>query len=178
MSAAPLAREPHADSAAGASYEAASGYAATAHYGGARSYAAAPDAPRPGHRETPATAPAPRIHLVRTPLSPRSRIPFVLLCMTLIGGALVGVLLFNTTMARGAYEERELQAQIVQLAQNEQALLAELDAKASPTELAKRARKLGMVQDATPAFIRLKDGKIVGDPTPAKKPEKPASAKK
>ena len=98
--------------------------------------------------------------------------------MTLIGGALVGVLLFNTTMARGAYEERELQAQIVQLAQNEQALLAELDAKASPTELAKRARKLGMVQDATPAFIRLKDGKIVGDPTPAKKPEKPASAKK
>lgn len=117
---------------------------------------------------TPA-APKPRIRLVKAPIQTRSRIPFVLLCMTIVAGALVGALLLNTTMARGAYEARELDTQLAQLAQTEQALLAEFDKLASPTELAKRARDLGMVQDSTPAFIRLSDGKIIGDPTPAKK---------
>lgn len=111
----------------------------------------------------------PRIELVTAPAQPRSRIPFVLLCMTLVAGALIGALLLNTTMARGAYQAAELESALAQLAQTEQALLAEYDELASPSALAKRARKLGMVQDSTPAFIRLEDGKIIGDPTPAKK---------
>lgn len=113
--------------------------------------------------------PTPRIQLVKAPVHSRSRIPFVLLCMTLVAGALVGALLLNTTMARGAYEARELESEIARLAQTEQELLAEYDQLASPRALAKRAQDLGMVQDSTPAFIRLSDGKIIGDPTPAKK---------
>ncbi len=93
----------------------------------------------------------------------------MLLCMMLVAAALIGALILNTTMARGAYEVAELESQIAQLAQTEQALLAEFDELASPSALAERAQKLGMVQDSTPAFIRLDDGKIIGDPTPAKK---------
>lgn len=120
-------------------------------------------APRP--RSVPAAAP--RIHLVRTPASSRSRVPYVLFCMAIVAAAFIGVLLLNTTMARGSYEARDLQSQIAQLAQTEQALLAELDEKSSAASLGARARALGMVQDSTPAFVRLADGAIIGDPTPA-----------
>ncbi len=125
--------------------------------------------PSPGWTTTPKTKARPRIELVSAPVQPKSRIPFVLLCMALVAGALIGALILNTTMARGAYQVTELESQLAQLAQTEQALLAEFDALASPRALADQAKELGMVQDSTPAFIRLQDGKIIGDPTPAKK---------
>jgi len=89
--------------------------------------------------------------------------------MLILVGALVSVLVLNTTMAGGSYEQRELQSQLSELAQREQALLAQLDQEASPETLAARAEALGMVQDSTPAFIRLADSKVIGDPSPAKK---------
>lgn len=94
--------------------------------------------------------------------------PFVLMCIAVLAGALVSVLLLNTSMAHGAYEERELQSTIARLSEQKQALLADLDAQSSPGALAKRARELGMVQDSTPAFIDLAAGAIIGAPTPAK----------
>ncbi|MGO1316205.1 MAG: hypothetical protein ACTMIR_04090 [Cellulomonadaceae bacterium] len=118
----------------------------------------------------PAAAPArprPRIHVVPPPRTARSRVPYVLFCMALVGAALISVLLLNTTMANGAYESRDLQAQIAQLAQSEQALLAQLEEASAPTALAERAQRLGMVQDSTPAFLRLSDGAIIGDPSPS-----------
>ncbi|PFG35887.1 hypothetical protein ATL41_0587 [Flavimobilis soli] len=126
----------------------------------------------PSVRRATAPAPAqptPDIHLVAAPARSRSRVPFVLLCMAVLVAALVSVLLLNTAMAHGAYEERDLQSTIARLAEQEQALLADLDAKSSPGALAKRARELGMVQDSTPAFIDLGAGKIIGAPAPAKK---------
>lgn len=125
-----------------------------------------PTAPR---RAPAPAAPEPRIHLVSPPLPSRSRAPFIIVCMAILVGALVSVLVLNTTMAGGSYEQRELQAQLSELAQREQALLAQLDQEASPETLAARAEALGMVQDSMPAFIRLADEKIIGDPTPAKK---------
>ena len=125
----------------------------------------------PSVRRATAPAPAqsaPDIHLVAAPARPRSRVPFVLLCMAVLVASLVAVLLLNTAMAHGAYEERDLQSAIARLAEQEQALLADLDAKSAPGALASRARELGMVQDSTPAFIDLAAGKIIGAPAPAK----------
>ena len=116
----------------------------------------------------PSSSPDPRIHLVAVPAQSRSRVPFILLCMTILAGSLLCVLLLNTTMAHGSYEERDLQSQLARLAEQEQALLADLDAESSPGALAAHARELGMVQDPTPAFLNLTAGEIVGDPTPAK----------
>ena len=126
-------------------------------------------APRPAVPASPrprAASPG-RIRLVPTPATSRSRVPFILLCITTLGVALVGVLLLNTTMAHGSYEQRGLQRELARLAQEEQALLAQLDAASSPRELAEHAARMGMVQDSTPAFVRLSDGKVIGDVTPA-----------
>lgn len=122
-------------------------------------------APSPARRSTPALLP--RLRVVRAPQSSRSRVPYVLLCAAVLGGSLVGVLLLNTAMADGAYESRALQVEIARLAQTEQSLALELDRAASPQSLAARAQAQGMVQDSTPAFLRLADGAVIGDPTPA-----------
>lgn len=127
-------------------------------------YAPRPVAPAAPRRQA---RPAGRIHLVTTPATSRSRVPFILLCIAILGVALVGVLLLNTTMVHGSYEQRGLQREISQLAQEEQALLAQIDAASSPHALADHATRLGMVQDSTPAFVRLADGKVIGDVTPA-----------
>lgn len=127
-------------------------------------------APRPvapaGPRPQPSTTS--RIHLVTTPATSRSRVPFILLCIAILGAALVGVLLLNTTMAHGSYEQRTLQREISRLAQEEQALVTQIDAASSPHALAEHATRMGMVQDSTPAFVRLADGKVIGDVTPAR----------
>ncbi|QIK83304.1 hypothetical protein [Sanguibacter sp. HDW7] len=124
-------------------------------------------APRPLASPTPQPAAPSRIRLVASPATSRSRIPFILLCIAMLGAALVAVLLLNTTMAHGSYEQRGLQREISQLAQEEQALLAQIDAASSPHALAEHATRMGMVQDSTPAFVRLADGKVIGDVTPA-----------
>lgn len=124
---------------------------------------AAPSAPR-----RPQEQPG-RIRLVSAPATSRSRVPFILLCIGILATALVGVLLLNTTMAHGAYEQRELQREISRLAQEEQALLAEIDVESSPRALAAHAERLGMVQDPTPAFVRLADGTVIGDVSPTTK---------
>ncbi|MBD9699702.1 hypothetical protein IGS67_09400 [Flavimobilis sp. GY10621] len=132
-------------------------------------HAPAAYAPRPVAPAAPRTQPAAasRIRLVTTPAVSRSRVPFILLCIAILATALAGVLLLNTTMAHGSYEQRSLQREISQLAQVEQALLTQIDAASSPHALAEHASRMGMVQDSTPAFVRLEDGKVIGDVTPA-----------
>jgi len=136
----------------------------------AQTAAAAAYVPRPVAPATPRPQPAPggRVRLVTTPATSRSRVPFILLCIAILGAALVGVLLLNTSMAHGSYEQRGLQREISRLAQEEQALVAQLDAASSPHALAEHATRMGMVQDSTPAFVRLADGKVIGDVTPAR----------
>lgn len=113
------------------------------------------------------TPPAPRLRVVRAPQTARTRVPFVVLCMAILAGALLCALLLNTTMARGAYEAHDLKQELARLAQQELDLSAELDARAAPEALAASARSLGMVPAASPAWLRLSDGAVLGSPTPA-----------
>lgn len=123
-------------------------------------------APRPAPaRATPAP---PRLRPVPAPPPVRSRVPFVLLCMAVLASALLGALLLNTAMATGAYEAARLQAEIARLSEREQDLAAALERHGSPDNLARAARELGMVPAPELAFLRLSDGAVLGDPTPAK----------
>ncbi|HEY8717286.1 hypothetical protein [Pengzhenrongella sp.] len=112
-------------------------------------------------------APVPRLRLVRAPLQTRTRVPFVLLCIAILVGALLGALVLNTSMARGSYQAHELQGQLAQLARGDQGLNAQLLAHKAPAALAKSARDLGMVPVPELAFLRLSDGAVLGNPTPA-----------
>ncbi|SFK36885.1 hypothetical protein [Cellulomonas sp. KH9] len=131
---------------------------AAARTGAARAY------PQPAR---PAAAPPPRLRVVRAPAQARSRVPFVLACMAVLGGALLAALLLNTQMASLAFERYELSNELGRLRQDRMDLVAQLDARSSPTQLAEAARARGMVEANGTGWLRLADGSVQGAPAPA-----------
>lgn len=112
----------------------------------------------------PARGAMPRVaHLapVAAPSRQASLLPFVLLCVGLIVGALVAVLLLNTAMTSQAYERQDLRLEQIDLADQRAALLTALDAQAAPQHLAAAARALGMRPATEVGFISLTDGTVV-----------------
>lgn len=83
---------------------------------------------------------------------------------------LVGVLLLNTIISQGAFRQHSLEIELILLAEQEERLSREAQLAESPLELEKKARALGMVPAASPVFLRLADGKILGDPVAAPAP--------
>ena len=133
---------------------------------GAQSAARATAYPAPA-RPRAAASPAPRLRVVRAPEHARTRVPFILACMAVLAGALLSALLLNTSMAATAYAKYDLSNELGRLNQDEQDLTAQLDAKASPTQLAGAAAALGMVPTNGTGWLRLSDGSVQGTPEPA-----------
>lgn len=106
--------------------------------------------------------PAERLRLVRAPVQARSRAPFVLLCIAILGAALLGTLVMNTVMNNEAFAARDVQLQIAREAERADNLGEKIDALSSPQALAARAAGLGMVQSPHPGVLRLSDLKIFG----------------
>ncbi|MFD2796051.1 hypothetical protein ACFS27_21000 [Promicromonospora vindobonensis] len=100
-----------------------------------------------------------RLDVVRAPLHSKSRVPFLVLCATLMVVSLVAVLVLNTTLARGSYEMSELQGEVAQTAQDVQGLQEDLSA--AETSLPAKARSLGMVPAENPTMVSLRTGKVV-----------------
>jgi hypothetical protein len=126
-------------------------------------------APRPApSRPAPVEAPArPRLHVVRAPQHARTRTPFVVLCMGVLGASLLGTLLLNTGMAQGEYDRFALQTELTRAAQEEQRLTTEKALLESPAQIARAAAAMGMVPSSGGGYLRLSDGAVLGDPTPA-----------
>ncbi|MEP7764902.1 hypothetical protein [Sanguibacter sp. 25GB23B1] len=119
----------------------------------------------PEQRPTPLSRPSaapPRLRLVQSPTQARSRAPFVLTCIGLLAGALLGTLVLNTAMADGSYEAQSLQRELAAQAEVTDTLHARLDALQSPQALAMRATELGMVRVSEPPVLRLSDRTIIG----------------
>jgi hypothetical protein len=117
--------------------------------------------PVPGARPAPRTTrPRPR---ARSP-----RMPFILLLVGLLGGALISLLVISTTLAQGAFRITSLQQQNANLARQEQALSNQVAQASNPALIAKEAEQLGMRPNPRLGFIDLKTGKIiVGKPSKA-----------
>ncbi len=108
----------------------------------------------------------PRLTVVPKVAARAPRIPFVLLVVTVLAAGLVGLLLLNTTLQSGAYQVTALQQTAKSLSvkkQNLQTRVAELQ---QPQRLANQARRLGMVQNDSPAFLSLSTGVIIGKAVP------------
>jgi hypothetical protein len=101
------------------------------------------------------------------------RVPFVLLVLVVLGVGLVGLLLLNTSLQQGSFAIHDLQRQTSLLADRQSELERQVAVLAAPESLASRAVKLGMVPNPNPAFLRLSDGRVLGDPQPAKALPKP-----
>ena len=117
----------------------------------------------------------------RTRTSP---LPFVTLVSFVLLAGVIGLLMFNTSMQQAAFTATTMEQQAATLNAREQTLRMELDVLRDPQRVALKAQRMGMVIPATPAFLRLADGKVLGTPTPAtredglrllpKAPKKPA----
>jgi hypothetical protein len=98
---------------------------------------------------------------VAAPEQARTLVPFAWTCALIVIAALATVLLLNTSMARGAYERRDLKIAIANLHEQHAALVTTLEQKSSPDALARDAQALGMQPTAVMGFVSLKDHVVI-----------------
>ena len=96
-----------------------------------------------------------------------ARVPFVTLVSLLLVGGVAGLLFFNTFMQQVSFTATALEQKAQLLDAQRQSLQMELDALRDPQRVALKAKRMGMVPPASPAFIRLSDGRVLGTPLPA-----------
>jgi cell division protein FtsB len=108
-----------------------------------------------------------RLSVVPRASSPRARVPFVALVSLLLVGGVAGLLFFNTSMQQVSFQATALEQKASVLEAQRQSLQMELDTLRDPQRVALQARKMGMVPPASPVFLRLGDGKVLGTPLPA-----------
>ncbi|MGZ4589458.1 MAG: hypothetical protein ACXV2I_01540 [Actinomycetes bacterium] len=115
----------------------------------------------------------PRLSLVPPMSADAPRAPFVVLVACLLVAGLGGLLFLHTALAEDSFRLHDLQVRSALLDDQEQALEQQIALEASPQRLAARARTLGMVRSENPAFIRLSDGRILGQPKAGVAPPPP-----
>lgn len=110
-----------------------------------------------------------RARLTVVPRRSRSaaRAPFVTLVTLLLVLGVAGLLYFNTNMQTASFKATAMEERATVLDAKEQALQMRLAVLRDPQRVAEEAQRLGMVPPASPAFIRLSDGKVLGQPQPA-----------
>jgi len=94
-----------------------------------------------------------RFAIVRTPVRAWSKIPFAILCATILGAALVGVLLLNTRMVNGSYELARLQWEAARAAQDVQMLHEQV--REAQAGLPASAAAIGMVPAEQPTPLEV-----------------------
>jgi len=122
--------------------------------------------PAPHRREQP----RPHIEIVTSRAQRRARPRFVYALVGVAGlfAIFLAQLLLSIGVSDGAYAIAKLQSQQKELARTEQALTEQLDTLGSPQNLAMNAESLGMVSNASPVYLRLSDGAVLGAATAAR----------
>lgn len=95
------------------------------------------------------------------------RVPFVTLVSLLLVGGVAGLLAFNTSMQQASFTATALEERAEALDAREQSLQMSLERLRDPQRVAVEARRMGMVPPSSPAFLRLGDGKVLGNPVAA-----------
>lgn len=96
-----------------------------------------------------------------------ARVPFVTLVSLLLVAGVAGLLFFNTSMQQVSFTATAMEQRAQALDARQQGLQMELDTLRDPQRVAVLAKRMGMVPPASPAFIRLGDGQVLGKPVPA-----------
>ncbi len=129
--------------------------------------------PHAGSRRTVLKRSVPAARASRTGVMSSSS--FVIGSVAVMSIGLLVLLVLNTALAKGSFRVHELRVQTADLAQREQLLRTQIQNASSPVTLSKRAKDLGLVAAATPVFVRLSDGKILGEAYPAGTPVDPVT---
>ena len=89
--------------------------------------------------------------------------PFFLLIVGMLGGALVCLLVISTTLAAGSFRISNLQQQNQALVKQQQALQQQVAQDQAPSVIAQRAEQLGMRPVGQIQFLNVKTGRISSD---------------
>lgn len=115
----------------------------------------------------------PSLTLVPQLRSTVSTMGFVFIIMVLVALGMALVMVVTTSVAAQSKELSALRTEATELDYRAAALGTELQSASSTAFLALRASDLGMVPNPYPAFIRLSDGAILGEPTAVNGDEAP-----
>lgn len=117
---------------------------------------------------TPALLP-PQLRLVTLPGPARSRAGLAVACLLALAAGLIGLLLLNVSLERGAYVLRDQERRSNELREQREALAQAIQERQAPGRLAADADRLGMVPQKRVVFID-ENGKQHGEPqAPAKR---------
>lgn len=119
---------------------------------------------RTTRRKSPQPTGRSRLSVVATPNQPLRRTPFLLVLALVLGVGMVGLLVLNTTLQNQAFAARTLNREASLLANQQAQLQARVDVLRTPQTLAEKAATLGMRPNQNPAFVKLPEGRIVGNP--------------
>ncbi|MBA2444741.1 MAG: hypothetical protein H0V49_05355 [Nocardioidaceae bacterium] len=117
--------------------------------------------------EPAAPLPRPRLTTVAKPGVQAPRLPFVLFVMGLLFTGLIGLLLLNTALQRGAYAATDLRQELTGLEVRRELLQTRVSALQDPQRVTQEALSLGMVENESPVFLSLGTGSIIGKPVAA-----------
>ncbi|MEH0937575.1 hypothetical protein [Micromonospora psammae] len=122
---------------------------------------------RPAEKPVATTAAPPRLRVAPPPPVRVPRAPFAALIVVLVVGGVLGILAVNTKINENAFKLQQLQRQQARLDVDQQQLEKKIEQHEAPGNLTAQARKLGLVENDDPAYIRLPDGRTIGVPQPA-----------
>jgi len=121
----------------------------------------------PSRARRPQT-PRTRLRLVAPVRARATRTPFVVVVMVVVAAGLSGLILISTLLQGQSFELSRLHQQSNALTTQHDALASEVAHERSPSSIAHAAIELGMVPGASPVFLDLSRGEVIGSPAPAK----------
>lgn len=104
----------------------------------------------------------PQLRVVRGAAPARSTLPFLLVVVTILVGALAASMLLNARMADTAYKMKAAQTELNVLNDHIETVRSDVQEASSPDALASRAAALGMVPAAAPGVIDLSSSTLSG----------------
>jgi hypothetical protein len=120
--------------------------------------------PRPGQGPDRPAQPQPQ----RRPR--QQRMPFILLLVGLLGGALISLLVISTTLDEGSYDINNLTSQNNMLYKDEQALIDQVNQEKNPAVIASEAAGLGLKTQKDERFINPSTGAVIVAPAVTPEP--------
>ena len=118
-------------------------------------------------RGTDEVAPEPRLRVAPPAPVTAPRAPFVAVVIALVVAGVFGILMINTKTNENTFQIDGLRDQKAQLDSRQRDLEAKLTEFNNPGSLRAMAKKLGLVESDSFAYIRLPDGKVILVPKPA-----------
>ncbi|WP_166984554.1 hypothetical protein [Canibacter zhoujuaniae] len=114
-----------------------------------------------------ATYTRPELRLVPQTKKAQRSFGMTVACGLTVLGVIFGQMGLVAVTSMDAYELTALKSEVRDVTRVNTVLAQNVEAKNSPQNLADNAASLGMVLSESPAYLRLSDGVIIGNPTPS-----------